>query len=77
MKLIRRYIRQHVFYGIVGALLVLVSLYAFSLFISEIDKVGRGSYDLSSAALYVLLTLPRRFPVVTDLKGPKMKDMAE
>jgi len=60
MKLIRRYIRQHVLYGIVGALLVLVSLYAFSLFISEIDKVGRGSYDLSSAALYVLLTLPRR-----------------
>ena len=40
---------------------VLVGLDAFRTFVGELDQVGQGNYTLTRAAIYVLLTVPRRF----------------
>jgi lipopolysaccharide export system permease protein len=40
---------------------VLVGLDAFRTFVGELDEVGQGNYTLTRAAIYVLLTVPRRF----------------
>jgi len=40
---------------------VIVSLDAFRIFIGELNDVGQGHYTLGRAAVYVLLTVPRRF----------------
>src|SRR5690606_9621710 len=39
---------------------VLVGFDAFSIFVGELNDVGRGTYTLAKAASYTLLTLPRR-----------------
>lgn len=39
----------------------IVSLDAFRIFIGELNDVGQGHYTLAKAAVYVLLTVPRRF----------------
>ena len=39
----------------------IVSLDAFRIFIGELNDVGQGQYTLAKAAVYVLLTVPRRF----------------
>jgi len=47
--------------GAIGlTLLVFVSLDGLFSFMSELESVGQGNYGVSSAMLYVLLTLPRR-----------------
>ena len=50
--------------AVLGAVLltwaVLVSLDAFRVFVSELDDVGTGDYTLTKAAVYVLMTVPRR-----------------
>lgn len=40
--------------------LVLVSLDALRIFVGELNAVGAGHYSLTSAVIYVLLTVPRR-----------------
>ena len=40
--------------------ITIVSLDAFRIFIGELNDVGQGHYTLAKAALYVLLTVPRR-----------------
>lgn len=39
---------------------VLVGFDAFTIFVGELNDVGRGSYTLAKAASYTLLTVPRR-----------------
>jgi hypothetical protein len=39
---------------------VLVGFDAFTIFIGELNDVGRGGYTLAKAASYTLLTVPRR-----------------
>jgi lipopolysaccharide export system permease protein len=50
--------------AVLGAVLltwaVVVSLDAFRVFVSELDDVGTGDYTLAKAAVYVLMTVPRR-----------------
>ena len=41
--------------------ITIVSLDAFRIFIGELNDVGQGQYTLAKAAVYVLLTVPRRF----------------
>lgn len=41
--------------------ITIVSLDAFRIFIGELNEVGQGQYTLAKAAVYVLLTVPRRF----------------
>lgn len=56
--IINRYILFNIFQGVMLALLVLVSLSLFFVFISQMDDLGRGQYGLSQAFYYVLLKLP-------------------
>ena len=58
MRLLDRHIGRRVCRGY--ALIIVILAAAFSLIatVHELDKVGRGTYETSDAALYVLLTLP-------------------
>lgn len=55
------------------SLSVLVGLSGLIKFIEQMKQVGRGSYDMSIAAIYVLLSLPREleqfFPMATLIGG--------
>lgn len=55
-----RYVIAHVLAGTLLVLLLLVALDAVFAMIGELGDVGRGSYGLWEALVYVLLTLPRR-----------------
>lgn len=67
-----RYLGGAVIRGAMLALLVLASLSAFFTLLAELGDL-RNDYDLAKAALYVLLTLPRRvyemFPTAVLLGG--------
>ncbi len=55
------------------SLAVLVGLSSLIKFVEQMKSVGRGSYDMTVAAVYVLLSLPREieqfFPMATLLGG--------
>jgi len=59
MKLIDRYIGIAVISTTAIVMLVLLSLFAFTTFINELDDVGKGHYGLKEAAIYVSASLPR------------------
>lgn len=58
MSLIVRYIGKTVLLNTLLVLLVLVALTALFSFIGELDDVGKGKYDVITAAIYVLLRVP-------------------
>ena len=58
MKIIDRYIGVIVASHTVVVMLVFLALFCFANFVGEMDSVGKGSYGLPQAALYVLFTLP-------------------
>jgi len=60
VRILDRYIAKTVIGGSLMVLLVLGSLMAFIDFVSELDSIGKASYDLLDAITYVLLRLPRR-----------------
>lgn len=60
MRIIDRYIANHVIWGTLLALFVLAAVFSFIAFVDDLDAVGRGDYSLSKAVEYMLLTLPRR-----------------
>lgn len=55
------------------SLMILVGLSGLIKFIEQLRHVGQGSYDLTAAGIYVLLSLPREieqfFPMATLLGG--------
>lgn len=67
MKTLRRYVAHQIFAATALVFCALLLLFAFFDFIQELGELGRGSYQLSLAALYVLLNIPGRayeiFPV--------------
>ncbi len=60
MKILDNYIAKTVISGTLMVLLVLGALLAFVDFVSEMDDVGKGEYSMLEAALFVLLSLPKR-----------------
>ena len=58
MKLIDRYIGRYVVWGTTLALFVLMTLFAFTEFVDDLDRVGRGSYTLTHAFEHLALTAP-------------------
>jgi len=60
MKILDRYIANHVIWGSLLALFVLVGLFSFIAFVDDLGSVGKGEYTLVGAVEYMLLTLPRR-----------------
>jgi lipopolysaccharide export system permease protein len=60
MRTIRRYVARQVFATTAFVFAALLFLFGFFDFIQELSDVGRGSYRVPIAALYVLLSLPGR-----------------
>ena len=60
MRILDRYIGQAVLKGTLVVLAVLVSLEVFFAFLTELSDVGTGDYTTAEAAVYTLLTIPRR-----------------
>lgn len=71
MKILDRYMAIAVAGSTLIVLLVLLALFSFGAFVAELDSVGKGDYTLSTAAEYVLLSMPRLayqlFPMVALL----------
>jgi len=71
--LLTRYVARSVIGGALLVLAVLVSLESLFDFFGELDNLGEGDYDIWTAALYVLLTVPARvyelFPVSVAIGG--------
>jgi len=59
LKILNQYIGTAVIGGTCLVMFVLLALFSFVSFISELDEVGKGSYQLIQAGEYVLLSLPR------------------
>lgn len=60
MKRLDRYIGIQLARGILLVGTVLAALFSLLELVSELDKVGKGAYELSDAFAYVALTLPGR-----------------
>jgi len=60
VKILDRYISRTIINGTLMVLLVLGALLAFVDFVSEMDDVGKGQYSMLQAAMFVLLSLPKR-----------------
>ncbi len=68
MRLLGGYIGKSIASHIMAVMLVLLSLYFFSTFVSEITDVGKGNYEIFDALQFSILLLPRQlyelFPLV-------------
>ena len=56
--IVGRYIQRSIFLGTLGALLVLVSLSLFFLFVRELDDLGQGNYGLLQIVQFLALSTP-------------------
>jgi len=56
--IINRYIQRSIHLGTLGALLLLVSLSLFFLFVRELDELGQGGYGLWQVLEYIALSTP-------------------
>jgi lipopolysaccharide export system permease protein len=72
-KILDLYIARTLLGTTAMSLAVLVSLSALIKFIEQMKSVGKGSYDMTVAAVYVFLSLPRElelfFPMATLIGG--------
>lgn len=62
--LIDRYLARHVLVSTLAVWAVLVGFDSISAFAQELEKVGKGNYSISHAALYIFFTIPRRLYVM-------------
>jgi lipopolysaccharide export system permease protein len=60
-KRVDRLVAMAVLGAVAISWVTIVGLDAFRIFIGELNDVGQGQYTLARAAVYVLLTVPRRF----------------
>jgi len=56
--ILSRYIQRNIYLGTLGALLLLVSLSLFFIFVRELDDIGKGGYGLPQAIKYMLFSMP-------------------
>ena len=73
LKILDVYIAKTLLATTALSLSVLIGLSALIKFIEQMKQVGRGSYDMTVALVYVLLSLPREveqfFPMATLIGG--------
>ncbi len=60
MGLLQRYISKTILTNIFLVLVILLALYSFMDFVGELDDLGKGHYQLSTIARYMLLSMPKR-----------------
>lgn len=58
MKTLRRYLAREIYAATALVLVAFLGLFAFFDLIHELGDIGKGSYQLQHAALFVLLTVP-------------------
>lgn len=58
MKVLYRYVAAEILTSTAFALVAFLSLFAFFDLVAELPRVGRGSYELQHAFLYVAMNLP-------------------
>ncbi len=58
MKIASRYLLQEISASILVIMLALISMFSFFDLIQELDSIGKGSYGIGSALLFVLLSAP-------------------
>ena len=59
MKILQRYITTNLIILTLLALFALVSLFSFFSIIDQLSETGKGTYGVTQALLYVLLTTPK------------------
>lgn len=68
MRLLGQYIGKTIASHILAVMLVLLSLYFFSTFVTEVSDVGHGNYKMLDALQFSIMLLPRQvyelFPLV-------------
>lgn len=71
MRLLGNYIGKTIAVHILAVMLVLLALYFFSTFVTEVTDVGKGKYQVLDALQFSLMLLPRQvyelFPLVALL----------
>lgn len=60
MKILQRYIAKNIIASTLLVLLVLLGLYTFMDFITELDDLGKGEYQILDILTYIALTMPKR-----------------
>lgn len=60
MKILQRYIAKNIIASTLLVLLVLLGLYNFMDFITELDDLGKGEYQILDIMTYIALTMPKR-----------------
>jgi len=60
MKILQRYIAINIISSTLLVLLVLLGLYTFMDFVTELDDLGKGQYQITDILLYIALTMPKR-----------------
>lgn len=60
LKVYERHLAREIYGATLLVLIAFLGLFAFFDLIQELESIGKGSYQLSDAVLYVLLTLPGR-----------------
>jgi len=60
MTILQRYIAQTILASTVLVLLILLGLYTFMDFITELDDLGKGQYQIGDIASYIALSMPKR-----------------
>ena len=58
MKIVSRYLQQEIISSILFIMLALISMFSFFDLIQELDTIGRGTYGMGKALLFVLLSAP-------------------
>lgn len=58
MKIVGRYLQQEIIAHILVIMLALISMFSFFDLIQELDSIGKGSYGMGTALLFVLLSAP-------------------
>ncbi len=58
MKIVSRYLQQEIISHILIIMLALISMFSFFDLIQELDSIGKGSYGMGTALLFVLLSAP-------------------
>jgi lipopolysaccharide export system permease protein len=67
--IINRYIQRNVFMGTAGALLLLVSLALFFIFVAELDRMRDGVYGLPQILQYLALKTPEKIVELLPLSA--------
>jgi lipopolysaccharide export system permease protein len=60
MRILSKYLAKTILSSTLLVLLVLLALYTFMDFISELDDLGKGDYSIGSILSYIALTMPKR-----------------